>query len=180
MTRVHTWVREFSQRQIMTTSLTFWDLMRQYNEYQKVVLPLFVVLLDTIESMSEFALVTKNLEPISFPVWFVLFLQHPGDPLKQYCRLPTENIFNVNFGTIMLVLCYDHPILTEWYALRDNRIRTYELATWSSDRGLIPKTRQGFYDRRNNLFGETIHVVTVSVSCLQIVFKISQINLTYS
>ncbi|XP_020292091.1 glutamate receptor ionotropic, delta-2-like [Pseudomyrmex gracilis] len=77
---------------------------------------------------------------------------------------PTGNVFNVNFSTLMLVLCYNHPILVEWYAIRDNRTRTFELATWNNDKGLILKTRKSLYDRRNDMFGEALRVASVKES----------------
>ncbi|XP_012235277.2 glutamate receptor 1-like [Linepithema humile] len=127
-------------------------------------MPLFVVLLDTREAMSEFAKATRNIKPISFPTWFVMFLQHPGNPLEKYCEHPTDNVFNVDFSTLMLVLCYDHPILVEWYAIRDNHTRTFELATWTADKGLILRTQKSLYARRNNMFGDVMRVAYVDDS----------------
>lgn len=148
-------------------TMTFLHLVSEYNEYQKIVRPLFVVLLDTKESIDEFANATRNVESISFPMWLVLFLQLPEHSLEVYCRHPTDNIFNVNFNTRMLVLCYDQPILTEWYAVKDNRTRTFQFATWSPDKRLIlMTTRKSLYARRGDLFGEIVRVASVYVSRL--------------
>lgn len=163
---MHTWSREFSRRRVMTVTVTFLNLVSEYNEYRKIVRPLFVVLLNTEESVNEFANATRNIRPISFPIWFVLFLPFPGQTFELRCRHPTDNIFNVNFSTMMLVFCYDQPVLTEWYAINDNRTRTFELATWSPDRGLILMTRKSLYARRGDLFGEVVRVASVYVSCL--------------
>nr|XP_012235169.1 PREDICTED: glutamate receptor-like [Linepithema humile] len=146
-------------------TITFSELMSQYNRYQKtIVKPLFVVLLDTGEAMSEFVKATRNIKPISFPTWFVMFLQHPGNPLEKYCKHPTDNVFNVDFSTLMLVQCYDHPILVEWYAIRDNHTRTFELATWTADKGLILRTQKSLYARRNDMFGDVMRVAYVGES----------------
>ncbi|XP_039305191.1 glutamate receptor ionotropic, delta-1-like [Solenopsis invicta] len=162
-TLVHTWSRKFSQQRVMTVTRTFLDLMNEYKGYQQTVTrPLFVVLLDIEETMSEFAMITKTIKPISFPFWLVMFLQYPGNPLEKYCRYPSNNIFNVDFGTQMLVLCYDCSNLVEWYAIHDNRTRTFDLATWSSDKGLILRTLENFYGRRSNMFGDVIRVASVS------------------
>ncbi|XP_011705818.1 PREDICTED: uncharacterized protein LOC105461022, partial [Wasmannia auropunctata] len=148
-TLVHMLARK--QQRVMTMTTTFSDLIRKYNEYQKNIRrPLFVVLLDTRDTMDEFAKTTRDIKPISFPFWFIMFLQCPGNPLKEYCTHPTDNVFNVDVSTQMLVLCYDRPTLVEWYAVRDNRTRTFDLATWSHDRGLILKTRKNIYARRSD------------------------------
>jgi len=149
----------------MTVTVTFADLMSEYNKYRStIVRPLFVVLLDTGETMSEFAKATSNTKPMSFPIWLVAFLQHPENPLEDRCRYPAGNMFNVDFNTLMLVKCYDRAILTEWYAIRDNRTRMFELATWSSDEGLILRTRKSLRARRCDMFGEMMRVMSVNVS----------------
>ncbi|XP_011707166.1 PREDICTED: glutamate receptor ionotropic, delta-2-like, partial [Wasmannia auropunctata] len=66
----------------------------------------------------------------------------------------------------MLVLCYDRPTLVEWYAIHDNRIRTFDLATWSPERGLILKTQKNIYARRSDMFGEVVRVTSVKNSPL--------------
>ncbi|XP_024892967.1 probable glutamate receptor [Temnothorax curvispinosus] len=162
MTLVHTWSREFSRHRVMTVTITFSDLRSEYNEYWKnVTQPLFVVLLDTEDTMGEFAETTRIIKPISFPIWLVMFLQRPGNPLEERCRHPIDNVFNVDFGTQMLVLCYSRPILVEWYAIRDNRTRTFDLALWSPDRGLLLRTRKSLYARRSNMFGNVVRVASV-------------------
>ncbi|XP_071641759.1 uncharacterized protein [Temnothorax longispinosus] len=164
-TLVHTWSREFSRHQVMTMTITFSDLTSEYNKYGKnVTRPLFVVLLDTEETMGEFAETTRSIKPISFSFWLVMFLQRPGNPLEEHCRHPTDNVFNVDFSTQMLVLCYARPILVEWYAIRDNRTRTYDLALWSPDRGLLLRTRKSLYARRSDMFGDVVRVASVNVS----------------
>ncbi|XP_077269825.1 putative glutamate receptor isoform X2 [Temnothorax americanus] len=164
-TLVHTWSREFSRHRVMTVTITFSDLTSEYNEYWKnVAQPLFVVLLDTEETMGEFAETTRSIKPISFPIWLVMFLQRPGNPLEKRCRHPTDNVFNVDFGTQMLVFCYARPILVEWYAIRDNRTRTFDLALWSPDRGLLLRTRKSLYARRSDMFGDVVRVTFVNNS----------------
>ncbi|XP_039305577.1 glutamate receptor ionotropic, delta-2-like [Solenopsis invicta] len=167
-TLVHTWTRKFSQHRVMTVTRTLSDLMSEYKGYQQnITRPLFVILLDTEQTMIEFSVTTKTIKPISFPFWLVIFLQHLGNnPLEEYCRHPTDNVFNVDFGTQMLVLCYDRPNLVEWYAIRDNRTRTFDLATWTPDKGLILKTLENVYARRSDMFGDVIRVGSVTTSPL--------------
>ncbi|XP_014467502.1 PREDICTED: uncharacterized protein LOC106740710 [Dinoponera quadriceps] len=173
-TMIHTWTREFTRQRVMTVTVTFLNLVSEYNEYRKTVRPLLVILLDTEESIDEFARATRSVESISFPIWLVLFLQLPGHSLEAHCRRPTGNIFNVNFNTMMLVLCYDRSILTEWYAVNDNRTRTLEFATWSPDRGLIlTARRKSFYARRGDLFGEVMRVASVYHAKNPILQKVS-------
>lgn len=163
-TLMHTWSWEFSRRGVMTVTITFLELISQYKEYRKIVRPMFVILLDTKEIMNEFINATERINPISFPVWFVIFFQRSEKPLEQYCRHPTDNIFNVDFNTIMLVLCYDYPILNEWYTVHGNRTRIFEVATWTPSVGLILKTRKGLFARRSDLFGAIMHIASVEVS----------------
>ncbi|XP_018371879.1 PREDICTED: LOW QUALITY PROTEIN: uncharacterized protein LOC108766847 [Trachymyrmex cornetzi] len=168
---VHTLSRELSRQRVMIMSITFSNLMSKYNDYQKNVgpyclMPLFVVLLDTEETMCEFANTTKGIKPISFPIWLIVFLQHLGNPLKDYCTHPANNIFNVDISTQMLVLCYNRPILVEWYAIGDNYTRTFDLATWSPDRGLILRTQENLYARRSDMFGDVVRVTIVNNSPL--------------
>ncbi|XP_071566429.1 probable glutamate receptor [Temnothorax nylanderi] len=148
----------------MTVTITFSDLTSEYNVYWKnVTRPLFVVLLDTEETMGEFAKTTRSIKPISFPIWLVMFLQRPGNPLEERCRHPTDNVFNVDFRTQMLVLCYARPILVEWYAIRDNRTRMFDLALWSPDRGLLLRTQKSLYARRSDMFGDVVRVASVNM-----------------
>ncbi|KAG5331729.1 GRID2 protein, partial [Acromyrmex charruanus] len=166
-TLVHTLSRELSRQRVMIMIITFSNLMSKYNDYQKNIrLPLFVILLDTEETMYEFAKITKGIKPIFFPIWLVVFLQHLGNPLKHYCMHPANNIFNVDVSTQMLVLCYNRPILVEWYAIRDNYTRTFDLATWSPDRGLILRTQENLYARRSDMFGDVVRVAVVNNSPL--------------
>ncbi|XP_039305938.1 glutamate receptor 1-like [Solenopsis invicta] len=164
---VYTWSYKLSQQRVMTATRTFSDLTSEYDRYQKnITRPLFVVLLDTEETMIEFSVTTKTIKPMSFPFWLVMFLQFPGNPLEKYCKHPTNNVFNVDFGTQMLVLCYDRPNLIEWYAIRDNRTRTFDLATWSPDTGMILRTLEHIYVRRSDMFGDVMRVGSVSNSPL--------------
>ncbi|KAL6438183.1 hypothetical protein ACFW04_004414 [Cataglyphis niger] len=164
-TLLHAWSRDLSRQWIMTATITFTDLMSEYNEYQRTIeRPLFVVLLDTGETMNEFIEVTRSVKPISFPAWLIVFLQRPGKPLEKYCQYPASNIFNVDFNTLMLVLCYDHPSLMEWYAIRDNRTRMFELATWTADGGLSFRTWKSLYARRSDMFGDIVRVASVKES----------------
>ncbi|KYN06919.1 putative glutamate receptor, partial [Cyphomyrmex costatus] len=166
-TLVHTLLRELSRQGVMTVTITFSELTSKYNEYQKNMrMPLIVVFLDTEETMDEFAKTTKGIKPISFPIWLIVFLQHFGNPLKKYCTHPANNIFNVDFSTQMLVLCYNRSTLVEWYAIRDNYIRTFDLATWSPDTGLILRTQENIYTRRSNMFGDVVRVAIVEKSPL--------------
>ncbi|EZA49991.1 hypothetical protein X777_11479 [Ooceraea biroi] len=164
-TLMHTWSREFSRRRVMTMTVTFADLVSGYNKYRDtIVRPLFVVLLDTSEAMSEFAKATRNIKPMSFPAWLVVFLQRPGNPLEKYCRHPAGNVFNVDFSTLMLVKCYDQPILMEWYGVHDNHTGTFKLATWSPSKGLLLRTRKSLVARRCDMFGEKFRVASVRES----------------
>ncbi|XP_076677003.1 glutamate receptor ionotropic, delta-2 isoform X2 [Andrena cerasifolii] len=144
--------------------MSFSDLPRETKKYQGNILrPLYVVLLTTKETMNEFAMATRQID-ISFPVWLVMFLPYRGDPMKSFCQNPTGNPFNLVFNTEMLILCYNLPILNEWYALRDNRTRVSNLAIWNASVGFRLSTNSSLYARRNNMFGEVMRVAYVEDS----------------
>lgn len=144
--------------------VSFSNLLRETKRYQgHIMRPLYVVLLTAKETMNEFAMATRQID-ISFPVWLVVFLPYHGNPLKTFCQDPTGNPFNLRFNTEMLVFCYDLPVLSEWYALSDNRTRMLNLAVWNSTTGLILRTNKSLYARRNNMFGEVLRIAYVEVS----------------
>nr|XP_033321565.1 glutamate receptor ionotropic, delta-2-like isoform X1 [Megalopta genalis] len=158
------WTRSFSRSGILTVIVGFSDLAQETKKYEGCeVRPLYVVLLSTKKTLNEFAAATGRID-ISFPVWFVMFLPHQGDPLKSDCRSPTGNLFNLSFDTEMLVLCYDQPSLREWYSFRDNRTTVSNLAVWKPGQGLWPVTNGSLYARRNNLRKEIMRIAYVEVS----------------
>ncbi|XP_017765685.1 PREDICTED: glutamate receptor ionotropic, delta-2-like [Eufriesea mexicana] len=152
------WSRAFSQRGIFTMIVSFSELSREARKFQGYITrPLYVVILATKETVDEFSMATGQID-ISFPVWLVMFLPYRGNLTRNLCENPLGNPFNLMFDTEMLVLCYDQPILREWYSLRDNRTRFYDLASWESGQGLNLRSRDCLYVRRNNMFGETMRV----------------------
>ncbi|XP_033321569.2 uncharacterized protein LOC117217832 isoform X4 [Megalopta genalis] len=158
------WTRSFSRSGILTVIVGFSDLAQETKKYEGCeVRPLYVVLLSTKKTLNEFATATGRID-ISFPVWFVMFLPHQGDPLKSDCRSPTGNLFNLSFDTEMLVLCYDQPSLREWYSFRDNRTTVSNLAVWKPGQGLWPVTNGSLYARRNNLRKEIMRIAYVEES----------------
>ncbi|KAG7206803.1 hypothetical protein KM043_000712 [Ampulex compressa] len=161
---MHSWSMEFSRRGFFSVTITLSELEAEMRKYQsQIVRPLYVVLLYTEKTKEEFAEATRHLDT-SFPVWFVIFMPYPGNPLESFCENPTENDFNLIFSTEMLILCYDHSFLKEWYALGDNRTRVFKLATWSQKTGLNFTTTESLYARRTNMYGEIVRVATVKES----------------
>ncbi|XP_076383585.1 uncharacterized protein LOC117217832 isoform X9 [Megalopta genalis] len=161
------WTRSFSRSGILTVIVGFSDLAQETKKYEGCeVRPLYVVLLSTKKTLNEFATATGRID-ISFPVWFVMFLPHQGDPLKSDCRSPTGNLFNLSFDTEMLVLCYDQPSLREWYSFRDNRTTVSNLAVWKPGQGLWPVTNGSLYARRNNLRKEIMRIAYVEVATIE-------------
>ncbi|CAD1478680.1 unnamed protein product [Heterotrigona itama] len=158
-----TWSRAFSQLSILTTSVRFSQLPRESRTFQSYMRrPLYVVILTTKENMDEFSMVTRRIDT-SFSVWLVMFLPYWGNPLRDICQNPVGNPFNLKFNTEMLVLCYDQPLLREWYALSDNQTRMFNLATWKSSVGIKLETDSPLYGRRN-LSGQTIRVSILEVN----------------
>ncbi|XP_034196676.2 glutamate receptor ionotropic, delta-1 [Osmia lignaria lignaria] len=163
-TVLHGWSRSFSRMGILTMMTSFAKLSRQIKKYQGYITrPLYVVLLSTRESMEEFTMLIRQID-ISFPVWLLIFQPYRENPLRRVCQNPDGNPFDLSFDTEMLVLCYDFPILREWYALRDNRTRMFNLATWKSSEPVNFSTKLDLYERRNNMFGETMRIALVEKS----------------
>lgn len=142
---------------------SFSELLHERKFQDYTTRPLCVVILTTKENMIEFSTITRYID-ISFFVWLVMFLPYGENSMRNVCQNPIGNPFNLIFNTEMLVLCYDHPVLREWYALRDDKTRVFDLATWKAGQGLNVTTRNTLYARRNNLFGETMRISIVNVS----------------
>ncbi|CAK9804446.1 Glutamate receptor ionotropic, delta-2 [Anthophora quadrimaculata] len=158
------WSRTFSQRGIMTLIISFSELSREARKYQGYITrPLYVVVLATKKTVDEFSMVIRQID-ISLSVWLMIFLSYEENPMLNVCQNPAGNLFNVMYDTEMLVLCYNLPFLNEWYALRSNETRIFNLATWRSGQAINLRTKRSLYHRRNNMFGKTMRVSIVEES----------------
>jgi len=110
----------------------------------------------------EFAEATKTY-PMSFPVWLALFFYTPDNNTHDHCRNPIGNPFNVAFDTQMLVLCHNETILREWYSIKGDTVKIFDLAEWKGDEGFVLLTNLSLYDRRNNMEGIVLRAVSVKV-----------------
>lgn len=137
-------------------------LVKTRRYYRHIVQPLTLVILPDFEAYLEFAEATKTY-PMSFPVWFTLFLYTPANDTHDHCREPIGNPFNLAFDTQMLVLCYREGILHEWYSVKGETVKIFDLAKWDTDIGFIPLTNLSLYDRRNDMEGVILRAVTVKV-----------------
>ncbi|XP_076760312.1 putative glutamate receptor [Xylocopa sonorina] len=163
-TMAHIWSRAFSREGVLTMIINLPQLSREARMARGCIARrLYVVMLVTNDTMNEFSMTTRQID-VSFPVWLVMFLPHMGDPMRGFCQNPVGNPFNLKFNTEMLVLCYDRPLLEEWYVVGDNRTRVFELATWRSGEGFRLKTTLSLYGRRNNMFGEKMRLSVVEES----------------
>lgn len=146
----------------MTADLHFKKLRRSLRYYHKIVQPIAVVILPDFKAYLEFAEATKTY-PMSFPVWFTLFLYTPDNGTHDHCREPIGNPFNLAFDTQMLVLCHKEAILREWYSVKGETVKIFDLAEWGGDEGFILLTNLSLYDRRNDMEGTVLRAVTVKV-----------------
>ncbi|XP_043487521.1 uncharacterized protein LOC122514650 [Polistes fuscatus] len=162
-TMIHTWSRELSRQGILSISINFTDLAMDNKKYNPTSKPLFVILLSTWENFEEFSKVSKELE-ISLFVWFVLFMETPGNPMEEFCLNPIGNFFNLNFDTEMLILCYNETILKEWYSVQGNNTITSNFATWKPGNYFSAFSNESLYGRRSNLFGTVLRIGTVKDS----------------
>ncbi|XP_066598107.1 glutamate receptor ionotropic, delta-2-like [Prorops nasuta] len=161
---MHSWQLQFSKKNVLSLTMDFPDITKHANKYKRrIVRPLFVVLITSPESFDQFIYTTQNVD-MSFPIWLIIFMPYLDNPFHDFCEYPKENIFNVKFSTEMLVFCYGHTSLKEWYAVRDNLTRTFELAHWTPTTGLQLTTNESLYHRRDNMFGDTLKIATVAYS----------------
>lgn len=130
--------------------------------YRQIVQPVTVVILPDFEAYLEFAEATKTY-PMSFPVWFMLFLYTPDNSTHDHCHKPIGNPFNLAFDTQMLVLCHNDAILREWYSVKGETVKIFDLAEWRGDEGFIPLTNLSLYDRRKDMEGIVLRAVSVKV-----------------
>lgn len=100
---------------------------------------------------------------MSFPVWIVLFLYESGNSTHDYCHDPIGNPFNLAFDTQMLVICDDDEILREWYSVKGDTIKVFNLAKWEDNKGFIPSTKLSLYERKKDMEGVVLRAVTVKV-----------------
>lgn len=127
------------------------------------------------EAYQEFVEATKTY-PMSFPVWFVLFLYPIANDTHNYCHEPIGNPFNIAFDTQMLVLCQDEDILREWYSVKGETVKTSDLAVWEDEKGFVSLTNVPLYDRRKDLEGVVLRAVTVKV--FNKIFEVISINIS--
>jgi len=130
--------------------------------YHQIVQPVAVVIISDSDAYLEFAKATSTF-PMSFPVWFVLFIFSPANNTHDHCHHPLGNPFNLAFNTQMLVLCPGDGILREWYSIKGETVKIYDVAKWSNRKGFIPLTKLSLYDRRNDLEGTVLRTVIIKV-----------------
>ncbi|KAM0735653.1 Glutamate receptor 3 [Formica fusca] len=157
---VHTCSRMLGRHYVVTLDVHFRRLRRLLRYYHQIVQPIIIVIMPDFKAYLEFAEAT-NTYPMSFPVWFVLFLFTPANDTHDHCRQPIGNPFNLAFDTQMLVLCNKEDILQEWYSVKGETTKIFDLAKWEDDVGFVPLTHLSLYDRRKDLEGTVLRTVTV-------------------
>ncbi|XP_071642468.1 glutamate receptor 1-like [Temnothorax longispinosus] len=167
---IHESSRLLSRRYIMTADMHFKMLRTSLRYYRQVVHPIIVVILPDFEAYLDFAEATKTY-PMSFPVWFMLFLYTPDNGIHDYCHEPVSNPFNLAFDTQMLVLCNNDSILREWYSVDGKTVKIFDLAEWGDDENkFIALTNLSLYERRKDMEGIVVRAVTVKGSSVMTKF----------
>ncbi|XP_072757304.1 glutamate receptor 1-like [Anoplolepis gracilipes] len=157
---VHTCSRILGRHYVVTLDVHFRRLQNSLRYNHKIVKPIIIVILPDFEAYLEFVEAT-NTYPMSFPVWFVLFLFSRANDTHDYCHEPIGNPFNLAFDTQMLVLCHNEGVLQEWYSVKGETTKIFDLAEWEGDLGFVPLTNLSLYDRRKDLEGTVLRAVTV-------------------
>ncbi|XP_015175803.1 PREDICTED: uncharacterized protein LOC107066062, partial [Polistes dominula] len=155
------WTRALSREGFTTTNLYFSELHKSSYYVKQILRPHYIAIITNYDSINEFSLATSTFD-MSYPIWLVIFF-YEGHGL-DYCHSPPGNIFHLTFNTEMLVRCGTENTLSEWYSLDTNQTDIDYLATWNSDEGFVQRVSGSLYERRNNLRGSIIRVVTVKES----------------
>ncbi|XP_067204106.1 probable glutamate receptor [Linepithema humile] len=157
---VHGCYRGLSQHNVMTVNMHFKKMERSLRYQNQIVQPITIVIMPNFEAYQEFAEATKTY-PMSFSVWFVLFLYPIANDTHNYCLEPIGNPFNIAFNTQMLVLCYGEDFLWEWYSVKGETVKTSKLAVWDDEKGFVSLTNMSLYDRRKDLEGVVLRATVV-------------------
>ncbi|CAK9819288.1 Glutamate receptor 1 [Anthophora plagiata] len=151
---------------IPTLSSQYKDI-RTLTKYYNTIRPLVIVFIPAPESMYEFSNRTKSLQMSSF-TWFVIFIPTPMNKKHEYCFNPHGNLFHLLFDTEMLVMCYNNPILREWYSIDGKNTEVADLIEWypgrESSKSVNLLTNLSLYERRNDLRGKVLRAVIVKNS----------------
>ncbi|XP_019697835.1 glutamate receptor 1-like [Harpegnathos saltator] len=157
---VHTCSIMLGRHYVVTLNVHFKKIHKSLRYHHKIVQPLAIVIMPSYDGFLEFMEATKTYE-MSFPVWIVLFLYTPGNNTHDYCHNPVGNPFNLAFDTQMLVICHDDEILREWYSVKGETTKVFNLAKWVDNKGFIPLTKLSLYDRKKDMEGVVLRAVTV-------------------
>lgn len=157
---IHRWICELSRNGFMSVGIEISNIRDTTYYENRIIRPLFVVFLTDEESIKMFSNNTNNID-MSFAYWYVIFL--PGYDWNDYCPMPKGNPFNLHFNTEMLVSCPKDSIMREWYSLRANQTKVFELAKWEHDDRFTLLTELSLYERRNSLEGLVLPAVFVMV-----------------
>ncbi|XP_018348701.1 PREDICTED: uncharacterized protein LOC108752398 [Trachymyrmex septentrionalis] len=146
----------------MTVDVHFKSLWKTLKYYHEIIQPITIVILPDFEAYLEFVDAVK-VYSMSFPVWFILFLYTPDNNIHDHCHKPIGNPFNLAFDTQMLVLCNNEIILREWYSIKGDTVKIFDLAEWKDNEGFVPLTNLSLYERRKNMEGVVLRAVRIKV-----------------
>ncbi|KAL2712484.1 hypothetical protein V1478_018007 [Vespula squamosa] len=155
---IHRWICELSRNGFMSVGIEISNIRDTSYYENRIIRPLFVVFLTDEKSIKTFSNNTRNFN-MAFAYWYVIFL--PGYNQNDYCPIPKGNPFNLLFNTEMLVSCPKDRIMREWYSLRANQTKVFELAKWEPNKKLTFLTELTLYERRNSLDGLVLPAVFV-------------------
>ncbi|KAI4485059.1 hypothetical protein M0802_012817 [Mischocyttarus mexicanus] len=160
-TAMFKWTRALSREGFMTTNFYFSELHKSSYYVKRIVRPLYVAMISNYNAIDEFSLATSNFD-MSFAAWLVIFIYNGHDP--DYCHDPPFNIFHLRFDSKMIVRCNRENILREWYSIDKNLTEIDDIASWNLENGITMTVPSHLYDRRNNLKGTIMRVVTIKNS----------------
>ncbi|XP_017790360.1 PREDICTED: glutamate receptor 2-like [Habropoda laboriosa] len=165
---MYEWSRLLERENVPTLSSSY-DNIYTLTEYYNTLRPLVIVFIPSLKSVYQLSNSTQSLKMSSF-AWFVIFVQTPMHGKQDYCFDPRGNLLHLMFDTEMLVMCYDDPILREWYSIDGKNTEMFDLIKWHPDREssevIQVLTDLSLYERRNDLRGKVLRAVIVKNSIL--------------
>ncbi|XP_066598041.1 glutamate receptor ionotropic, delta-2-like isoform X2 [Prorops nasuta] len=162
MTLIHGWTRDLSRYGVVVLDLVFASMDKSTRYFNKIVRPLFVVLITSREDFEEFSKALRTYD-LAFGAWLVLFWKFPHGQIDFVCKHPMGNPLRLRFNTEMMVLCENERVLNEWYSIFENKTERIKMAIWkpTGDFDLFRNISRDLNERRRNLRGRVLRAVVV-------------------
>ena len=149
----------FSKNNIYIAFTNFDELPRLLEYKNKMIRPMIIVLIHSNADYDEYVNLCNKIDMNDFKI----IMAFRGIVDRLNCTKPIGNPFKLNFDSRMLVRCYNSSILTEWYSLYPNKIKTFKLIRFKPEGSYERLTDLSFAQRRRSMGGIKLKVTTTKV-----------------